>query len=313
MTTATQDHPPSMTATTNCLIRYIEIWVPGNDGSVVLESARVVDADCLRALTPQITTFQLGEGLIGSAVKQRSPVIFQDLPSTDLQRVRDQSGVPVTAMLAFPVYLEDRLINVIAVGLVDGDGAAEIWTRDDRDELSVSGSIYRGLDSFEYMSQHVRFPKGAGLPGYCWKFGVPKMLSDPGTNPNFIRSFDRDRAALTSVVGLPISRSYGYPESILLLMSSQSIPLANYAAVLKVDAALPEDDAPFPPITVTSIENSSQEDDDIDWQQTAVDQMAACGSCCLIDEEALCGGFKGVVAIPFTKKGRVDRAVLLAF
>lgn len=314
MNTITQDLPPNMTATTaNCLIRYIEVWVPADDGTVVLESANVIDGGRFRGVFPSVTSFGEGEGAIGSAIKQRASVIFQDMPSTDLQRVRSESGVDISAILAFPVYFEDRLVNVVTLGLVDGHGAAEIWTRDDRDELSISGSFYRGLESFEFMSQHVKFPKGAGLPGYCWKFGVPKMLNDPGGNPNFIRSFDRDPATLTSVVGLPISRTYGYPASILLLMSSQSHPFSNYAAVLKVDADQPTEETPLPFIKVSSIENSSNDVSEVTWHQTAVDRVAQCGRCCLLNDEAIGDGYQSGIAIPFTKKGRVDRVVVLAF
>ena len=201
----------------------------------------------------------------------------------------------------------------MTLGLVDGYGAAEIWTRDDRDELSISGSFYRGLESFEYMSQHVKFPKGAGLPGYCWKFGVPKMLDNPGGNPNFIRSFDRDPATLTSVVGLPISRTYGYPASILLLMSSESLPLSSYAAVLKVDADQPDEDTPFPAVTVTGIESSSNHKTELTWHQAAVDRVATCGRCVIINDDAIGDGLQCGIAIPFTRKGRIDRVVVLAF
>lgn len=316
MNAITQEPPQRMTATkANCLIRYIEIWTPTSkdDGSVELESANVIHPDHLQAVTPAATHFKIGEGAIGSAVKQRGTVIFQDMPSTDLERIRNATEIPVSAVLAFPVYFEDRLINVVAFGLIDGHGAAEIWTRDDRDELSISGSFYRGLDAFEFMSQHVKFPKGAGLPGYCWKFGVPKMLDDPGGNPNFIRSFDRDPATLTSVLGLPISRTYGYPASILLLMSSQSHPFANYSAVIAVDADQPSEETPFPEITIKCIESSSDHVTELSWQQAAIDRVAQTGRCCILNDDAIGGGLHAGVAIPFTKKGRVDRVVIFAF
>jgi hypothetical protein len=316
MNTITQEPPERMTATkASCLIRYIEIWKPSDhsDESVELESANAINDDRLVPVTPEVTRFQTGEGAIGSAVKQRGTVIFQDMPCADLERVRGATDIPITALLAFPVYFEDRLINVVALGLIDGHGAAEIWTRDDRDELSISGSFYRGLDAFEFMSQHVKFPKGAGLPGYCWKFGVPKMLDDPGGNPNFIRSFDRDPATLTSVLGLPISRTYGYPASILLLMSSLSHPLANYAAVVRVDADQPDDDTPLPAITAKCIEASSDHMSELTWQQSAIDRVGQTGRCSIIEGQAIGGGLHGGIAFPVSKKGRIDRVVVLAF
>lgn len=316
MNAITQEPPQRMTATkANCLIRYIEIWTPcqQTDGSMVLESANIIHPDHLQPVELPVTNFPIGVGAIGSAVKQRGTVIFQDMPSVDLERIRNVTDIPVSAVMAFPVYFEDRLINVVALGLIDGHGAAEIWTRDDRDELSISGSFYRGLDAFEFMSQHVKFPKGAGLPGYCWKFGVPRMLDDPGGNPNFIRSFDRDPATLTSVLGLPISRTYGYPASILLMMSSQSHPFANYSAVIAVDADQPDEDTPLPAITVKCIESSSDHVTEVSWQQSAIDRVAETGRCSILSGDAIGGGLHAGVAIPFTKKGRIDRVVLLAF
>ncbi len=305
-----------MTATTtSCLIRYVEIWTPSPDNpqQVVLESANLINPENLSQISPSVTRFNDGEGAVGSAMRQRAPVIFQDMPCADLERIRSETDADISAVLAFPVYFEDKLINVVVFGLIEGHGAAEIWTRDDRDELSISGSFYRGLDSFEYISQHVKFPKGAGLPGACWKFGVAKMVNDPNTNPNFIRSFDQDPATLTSVIGLPISRTYGYPASILLLMSSVANPLANYSAVVKVDADEPTEEVPCPAITVSEIECSGNNDNAITWQQAAIDRVATSGCCCILNGEAIGGGFHAGIAIPFSKKGRIDRVILLAF
>ena len=316
MNAFTQDPALTMTATTaSCLIRYVEIWTPAPDNpqQVILESANIIDPESLSPVSPSVKIFNDGEGAIGSAMRQRAPVIFQDSPCADLERIRHETNVNISAILAFPVYFEDKLINVIAFGLIEGHGAAEIWTRDDRDELSISGSFYRGLDSFEFISQHVKFPKGAGLPGVCWKQGIPKMLNDPNGNPNFIRSFDRDRAKLTSVIGLPISRTYGYPASILLLMSSEANPLSNYGALVKVEADEPTEDVPLPAMQATAIECSSDGGESISWQQAVVDSVAGCGRCSILAGDEIGDGYHAAIAVPFSKKGRTDRVLILAF
>lgn len=316
MNAFTQDPPLTMTATTaSCLIRYVEIWTPseGNPQQLSLESANIINPESVTPVSPSVTQFSDGEGAIGSAMRQRAPVIFQDMPCADLERIQNATGIDITAILAFPIYFEDKLINVVAFGLIDGHGAAEIWTRDDRDELSISGSFYRGLDSFEYISQHVKFPKGAGLPGACWKHGIPKMVNDPNGNPNFIRSFDQDPATLTSVIGLPISRSYGYPASILLLMSSEANPLSKYAAIVKVEADEPTEEVPLPEIEATEIECSSDGNDALTWQQAAVDGVAASGRCSIVTVDGLGDGYHSAIVVPFTKKGRTDRVMILAF
>ena len=180
-----------MTATqSNCLIRYIEIWSPGTGGDdrLHLDSCKVVQPGAYRDVGSSVTTLAAGEGIAGSALQQRAPVIFQGLPGVELSRISAQSGVAITAMIAFPVFDEHELVNVIGLGLVEGDSAVEIWSRDDRDELAISGSYYHGLESLDYISRYVRFPKGAGLPGHCWKYNQPKMLTQPATHPGFICS-----------------------------------------------------------------------------------------------------------------------------
>ncbi len=316
MNAFTQDPPHIMTATTaSCLIRYVEVWTPSpdNPGQVILESANLINPENLTPISPSVTRFNDGEGAIGSAMRQRGTVIFQDMPCADLERVRNETGADITAFMAFPVYFEDKLINVVAFGLIDGHGAVEIWTRDDRDELSISGSFYGGLEAFEYISQHVKFPKGAGLPGVCWKQGIPKMVNDPNGNPNFIRSFDRDPAKLTSVIGLPISRSYGYPASILLLMSSEANPLAKYSAIVKVEADQPTEEVPLPKMQATAIECGSNGSESISWQQAAVDSVANCGRCSIVTGDPIGDGYHSAIVVPFSKKGRTDRVMILAF
>lgn len=316
MNAFTQDPPLTMTATTaSCLIRYVEVWTPEPDNpqQVVLESANIINPENLNPISPSVTRFNEGEGAIGSAIRQRAPVIFQDMPCADLERIRSETNVDISALLAFPVYFEDKLINVIALGLIEGHGAAEIWTRDDRDELSISGSFYRGLDSFEYISQHVKFPKGAGLPGVCWKQGIPKMVNDPSANPNFIRSFDRDPAKLESVIGLPISRTYGYPASILLLMSSEANPLSKYSAIVKVEAEEPTEEVPLPAMQATAIECSSDGSESLSWQQAAIDGVSNCGRSSILTGDDIGDGYHAAIAVPFSKKGRTDRVMILAF
>ena len=304
-----------MTATTaSCLIRYMEVWTPDPDvvNRVQLQSANVIESGNLRSVAASVTEVTAGEGIIGSAIQQRAPVIYQDLPSIDLTRISNESGVEITAVLAFPVYDGQELVNVVLFGFVDGYGAVELWSRDDRDELAISGSFYRGLESFEYMSQHVKFPKGAGLPGYCWKFNQPKMLNDPASNQNFIRSFDRDPATLVSVMGIPVSRKYGYPSAIMLLLSSEQTPISQYQSIAKVSSEKPNEETPFPPIVISAIEGSTQDSDSVTWHQQVVDQIAETRSVTVVAASDANGQSPGI-AIPCFAKAVVDRVVFFKF
>ena len=315
MNTTINQNKPVMTATTaSCLIRYMEVWTPDPDvaNRVQLQSANVIEPGNLRGVAASVTEVTAGDGIVGSAVQQRAPVIYQDLPSVDISRISAESGVEITAVLAFPVYDNEDLVNVILFGFVDGYGAVELWSRDDRDELAISGSFYRGLEQFEYISQHVKFPKGAGLPGHCWKFNEPKMINDPASNPNFIRSFDRDPAQLDSVIGIPVSREYGFPSAIMLLLSSAQTPVANYASIAKVSSEKPTEAMPFPPIAISTIEGSTEESESVTWHQEVVDQIAKTRSVTVVAANEANGHCPGI-AIPCFAKSVVDRVVFFMF
>ena len=197
--------PPTMTSESLTLINYVEVWtLPENDDGasaefLQLSHAYAIDHDRTRAVSTSGKN-KLGEGVAGSAWKQHGPVILQGENSAVLQHVRSNAGVPITALLAIPVYRDYHLINVIVFGVTDGNGGIEIWTRDERDELAISGSYYEGLPSFEFISQYVRFPKGAGVPGACWKDGRPRIVPQPHAAPGFIRSFDKIRHILPSAL-----------------------------------------------------------------------------------------------------------------
>ncbi|MEM7315033.1 MAG: GAF domain-containing protein, partial [Planctomycetota bacterium] len=210
----------------------------------------------------------------GSAWKQQGPVILQDMPCAELQAANERTGMQLESLVAIPILDGHKLINVVVLGIGPGYGGLEIWSRDDRDELSLSGSFYRGLDSFEYMSQFVRFPRGSGLPGACWKECRPKMVNNPDTNPNFIRSFAKDPAFLDTCLGIPVSRDFGSSAYVLLALSSSQCPLAKQIDVVSCESGKPTEDEPHPtvaPIEVFSTQGSLMNDG---WIATVCDQLA---------------------------------------
>jgi hypothetical protein len=307
-----------MTSESLTLINYVEVWtLPESDedessGVLHLEQTFAIDHDQMRKL--DMTGHNApGEGIAGSAWKQKAPVILQGENSAVLQHVRNTSGLPIRALLAVPVYSDYSLINVVVFGLTDGHAGIEIWSRDDRDELAITGSYYEGLESFEYISQHVRFPKGAGVPGCCWKDGVPRLVSNPQAAPNFIRSFDRDAATPDLCVGLPVGRDYGFAGSVLLLLSDTLKPFARSFNLWKCKSSAPSKEESNPPIKFLS---SSLDTSDFDpgWFQTVCDQVAAKRGVVLLTTESneMPYGYRFGVVIPFFANDAIkDLAVLL--
>lgn len=313
--------PPTMTSESLTLINYVEVWtLPENDDGasaefLQLSHAYAIDHDRTRAVSTSGKN-KLGEGVAGSAWKQHGPVILQGENSAVLQHVRSNAGVPITALLAIPVYRDYHLINVIVFGVTNGNGGIEIWTRDERDELAISGSYYEGLPSFEFISQYVRFPKGAGVPGACWKDGRPRIVPQPHAAPGFIRSFDKDPAHLAECIGLPIGREYGFAGSIILLLSDQSKPFARDFSLWECESAAPSDSDLAPAITFSS-SNSKTSDFAPAWCQQVCDQVSSERGIVLLsplDSETgnLPEGFQFGIVIPFFANESInDLAVLL--
>ena len=230
-----------------------------------------------------------------------------------LADVRSRAGIPINALLAIPVFRDYDLVNVVVFGVSNGNGGIEIWTRDERDELAISGSWYEGLSSFEFISQYVRFPKGAGVPGACWKDGRPRIVPCPAEAPGFIRSFDKDPAHLADCIGLPIGRDYGFAGSIILLLSDESKPFARNFSLWQCESSAPSESDPDPTIKFSG-SSSNASDFDPAWCQQICDKVAKERGTVVLNAETgnLPDGFQFGVVIPFFAKESInDLAVLL--
>ena len=218
--------PSGTQATHATLIHYIEVWTVQPDGqSMQLASCCRLRGSLVDSESPE-RSVRNGEGLAGMAWNQRHAIILQEAPSELLDRIGAKNGMELAALIAYPVMKGQSVLSVIVFGVSSGPGAFEVWSRDDRDELSISASYYSGLKSFEFISRHVKFPKGAGLPGAVWKTGQPRLASDLPRSAGFMRSFAADETELNTGLGLPVGSAAGHSDSILLLLSSHSKPIA---------------------------------------------------------------------------------------
>jgi len=311
--------PSTMTSESLTLINYVELWkLPESDdngtGAVLqLEHAFAIDREQIRRIDSSGQNVP-GEGIAGSAWKQEGPVILQGENSSVLQHVNTISGMPINALLAIPVYRDYTLVNVVVFGLTEGHGGVEIWSRDDRDELAISGAYYDGLPSFEFISQYVRFPKGAGVPGACWKDGRPRIVPQPHAAPGFIRSFDKDPAHLADCIGLPIGREYGFAGSIILLLSDENKPFAKDFSLWQCETSAPTENDSNPTIKFAG---SSSETSTFDsgWRQRVCDQVAQERGAILLNSETgnLPDGFQFGVVMPFFAKESINELAVLLY
>ena len=225
-------------AANGTLVQYIEVWNADADGqSMLLQSHTRLRGSLVDSDTSD-RRVRSGEGLAGMAWHQRHAIILQESPSDLLQRIGAQNGMELAALVAYPVMKGHKVLSVIVLGIGSGPGAFEVWSRDDRDELSISASYYSGLKSFEFISRHVKFPKGAGLPGAVWKTGQPKLAQDLAHSAGFMRSLTAEESELNTGLGLPVGSSAGNSESILVLLSSKAKPIAVGFEIWQPQAAL---------------------------------------------------------------------------
>jgi len=299
MTTPKTETPKSTT-----LVNYIELWTPEKD-QLELKSAVAIDSNSVRTIQPSSTSATRKQGIAGSAWAQESPVIMQG-SSTMIEQVASESGLAIHGLIAIPVFREFTLINVLVLGLSAGNGGMEIWTRDDRDELSISGSYYAGLSAFEFISRYVRFPKGAGLPGASWKTARPKMIDGPDKDPDFIRSFDRDPAHPGQCIGLPISREYGFPASILLLLSDETNPIANSMDIWHCESQNEGSSLRFV--------DSHSGDSEV-WMQSVSDEVAIVQGSLLLESGSslLPAGYNLGVVMPFFANKQIEDLFVMLF
>ena len=318
------DKPDKPNSKRTALINFIEVWryqpLPdenqqdGQAGKLSLQTALRIENGVPVEVERGVKELEKGQQIAGSAWQQESPVILEGDSSAEIQRASQESSTPITTMLAIPVYREFILVDVIVFGLADGNGGIELWTRDDRDELGISGSCYRGLESFEFISRFVKFPKGAGLPGYSWKFGQPRIIDRPQTNPDFIRSFDRDPAHIERCIGLPIGREYGYPASVLLMLSDQATPLANEMDVWHCQSEAPTEEQPTPKITFQNSHSETGSEAKQTWCQTVCDQISATRASVLIEKaDELPSDFKLGIALPIFDGQQINDVFVMLF
>lgn len=215
------------------LIQSVQVWLPDDrQQQLHLQSAALTTPQPHLTDDHKPAPLTCGQGIAGRAWQQRCATLLQEEPSQLLSEYSQQFGAPVKAVLAIPIFRQQQIYGVVVLGLNEGHGGAEIWCRDDRDELAVSAGHYVGLPAFEFISRHTRFPKGAGVPGRVWRTAQPLIASNLPADADFVRSFGNDPATVTSVVGIPVDTDHGFARSVLLLLNAQQNPWCNALTLL---------------------------------------------------------------------------------
>lgn len=213
------------------LLRAVEVWSPTETGQQLeRSSAYYSDADAFQSVSDS-TRFAMGSGLPGLVWEAGVPVIFNDLAATDFVRHQAAAEDELTAGIGVPVFDGDRFVAVLLFLCHTSEisaAAFESWVLEEtRNELMPGTGFYANLDRFRRMTQYLRFPYGAGLPGDVWQTRMPRLLDRLADSTDFLRASGADAEGLDFGLAVPVIRNADDIRSVVLLLSSNRSPVSQ--------------------------------------------------------------------------------------
>lgn len=213
-------------------IRVVEIWTPNESGEVLtLNDALYGELEAFGKLSAK-TTFVYGEGLPGSAWKEKRPVVLKDFNETTFLRAGAARKVGLTSGVAIPIF-DGKELNAVLVMLcgdrAEAKGAIEVWQDDHLSGMGLVDGFYGDMERFEWLSRHIRFPRGSGLPGEVWENGKAKVIGNLSDSTSFMRANNAVAAGITTGIGIPFYSPDDEKEItfVLSFLSADNTPLAR--------------------------------------------------------------------------------------
>ena len=239
MTLSVADHDVDLSRPLAGLLRAVETWTLDDRGErLTWRSGAYGELDAFRAASVD-ESFACGEGLPGAAWETRGPVVMHHLSAGVFKRAAAAREAGLAAGIALPCFRGDQLQGVVVFLCDDGanaQGAFEVWSRNHREELGLTDSYYANLERFGVISQHVKFPRGSGLPGETWESHFPLLVSNLGRSKAFMRAAGAKADGLATGLGVPVMRTALELDSVVVLLSSARTPLARAIEVWGRDA-----------------------------------------------------------------------------
>lgn len=213
------------------LLRAVEVWTPTTNGLQLERSSAVyAEADTFETVSNK-TRFHMGSGLPGLVWKAGVPVVFNDLTTTDFVRHEAASKDELTAGIGVPIFDGEQFVAVLLFLCHTSDisaAAFESWILDEtRHELTPGTGFYANLDRFRRMTQYLRFPYGAGLPGDAWQSRMPRLLDRLADSTDFLRASGADAEGLDFGLAVPVIRNREDIRSVVLLLSANRSPVSQ--------------------------------------------------------------------------------------
>jgi hypothetical protein len=219
-----------MTLRTENLVQALEVWTPDEAGQKLSQDTSWYDHWGAAADASVGLEFARGEDLPGLVWKHRMPVILSGDEFSGSRRAEALSADGITALVGYPCFAGDSLRGVVVFLLNEGEtaqGAFEVWSRDQRDELGLTSSYFVRLNRIRLISPLVKFPRGAGLPGQVWERRAPKLIDGLGSSIDFMRASGARDDGLNVGLGLPVMNTEHDLKSVLVLLSAARSPQAK--------------------------------------------------------------------------------------
>lgn len=215
---------------TSNLLKVVEVWTPAENGQLTVDSAIYQGVEAFEEASRNLTLAE-GTGLPGWVWSAGVPVLFDDLNSADFVRNEAAAESNLGAGFGLPVFDGDDLAAVM-IFLFDSHelatGAFESWLPNDvRNELELGTGYYSKLERFRRLSQYLRFPYGAGLPGEVWQTLTPALISRLGEAAQFLRASGAEADGLESGLAVPVVQSTDTLRSVFVMLSGDESPIAR--------------------------------------------------------------------------------------
>lgn len=213
------------------VVRAVEVWSPTDGGSALRRTSSMYSNANAFAAASEEQQFDHGQGLPGLVWSAGVPVVFDDLDSRDFLRHEAAREDGLSAGIGVPVFDGAELVSVLLFLFETTEiatAAFESWVLEEtRNELVLGTGYYANLDRFRRMTQYLRFPYGAGLPGGVWQTRMPRLIDRLADSTDFLRASGADAEGLDYGLAVPVVHEHDSVRAVCVLLSSAKSPLSQ--------------------------------------------------------------------------------------
>ena len=305
-------------------IRVIEVWVPDAERHLLEFGAGLYGSAKSFGALSRSMCFGRGEGLPGRAWDSGRPIILKQLEGSYFRRGWAAAAEGLNCAIALPFFSANQLDAVMVIFCGDDKthvGAIELWHNAPArpQDLSLLEGYYGGTaEVFEFMSRHMSFRKGNGLPGLAWESGLPVFLPDLGKGTRFLRADSAIKVGINRGFAIPCSTP-GADTHVLVCLSALATPIVRRFETWLPDGAeqgLLRHDGFCEALGAMGVGTPSER---VERGQGALGRVLATGVPSIaeraVDEPGAVGaaarqaGLQSFVAMPVSRQGRVVAVV----